>query len=276
MVDQHRVREPGVAGSYYSRDKMILERELSMFVEAAPLLNLSRPIRGIVVPHSGYLYSGGVAARAYSQIVNKNYKTVIILSHSTTDNYDYCSIFPGKGYSTPLGEIPVDVNLSEKLVEIHQDIQFSESGHSLAEHTQEVQLPFLQWCLGKFKIVPVVMGTQNEVLIEVLSEAFTALLPREDILLVASSDLSHQYPLAKAKKIDQNTVDAISEFNENRLLEEVQDGMVEMTGYGPVIVTMKVAKKLGASESKVLLYRNSGDINGEYKQVDGYLSAIFY
>jgi AmmeMemoRadiSam system protein B len=49
-----------------------------------------------------------------------------------------------------------------------------------------------------------------------------------------------------------------------------------MTGYGPVIVTMKVAKKLGASESKVLLYRNSGDINGDYKQVDGYLSAIFY
>jgi AmmeMemoRadiSam system protein B len=276
MLENLRIREPGVAGSYYSRDKMILERELSMFVEAAPLLDLSRSIRGILVPHSGYLYSGGVAARAYSQIANKNYKTIIILAPTTTENYDFCSIFPGMGYSTPLGEIPIDKSLSKKLVAFSPDIQFSEFGHSLAEHTQEVQLPFLQWCLGKFQIVPIVMGVQNEVMIETLTEALSALVPGEDSLLIASSDLSHQYPLSKAKKIDQNTLDAIAEFNENRVLEEIQDGRVEMTGYGPVIVTMKIAKKLGASESKILLYRNSGDINGDYQQVDGYLSAVFY
>jgi AmmeMemoRadiSam system protein B len=113
-------------------------------------------------------------------------------------------------------------------------------------------------------------------MIETLTEALSALVPGEDSLLIASSDLSHQYPLSKAKKIDQNTLDAIAEFNENRVLEEIQDGRVEMTGYGPVIVTMKIAKKLGASESKILLYRNSGDINGDYQQVDGYLSAVFY
>jgi AmmeMemoRadiSam system protein B len=276
MVENIKYREPGVAGSYYSRDKMILERELSMFIEAAPLLNLARPIRGIVVPHSGYLYSGGVAARAYSQLVNSNYRTVIILSPTTTEKFNFCSIFPGIGYSTPLGEISIDRNLAKKLIEYSSEIKFSELGHSLSEHTQEVQLPFLQWCLGKFQIVPLVIGNQNEVLIEEVSQALVNLLSPENTLLVASSDLSHQYPLQKAKKIDQNSIDVINEFDDNRLLEEVQDGLTEMTGFAPVIITMKVARKLGASTAKVLLYRNSGDINGDYSKVDGYLSAVIY
>ena len=147
-------REPSVAGSFYSRDKRILERELGMLLEAAPLLRFPRKIRAIIAPHAGYLYSGGVAARSYSQILNTNYLRVVIIAPSHEDNFEFSSIFNGAGYSTPFGHVPIDQNLSQKLVAVSEHLRMSKSGHSKAEHSIEVQLPFLQSCLGKFQIIP--------------------------------------------------------------------------------------------------------------------------
>jgi AmmeMemoRadiSam system protein B len=269
-------RKPAVAGSFYSRDKRILERELGMLLEAAPVLNLPRKIKAIVSPHAGYLYSGGVAARGYSLILNTNYKRVVIIAPSHEDRFEYSSIFDGAGYSTPFGEVAIDLNLSQKLTTVSEHLRLSNSGHSHAEHSIEVQLPFLQSCLGKFQIIPIAMGTQTTEQIEALSEILCQNLPRNDTIILASTDLSHGHPHEIAKKMDQVAVDAINAFDENMLWREIQEGQTEMCGYGPAMVAMKTARHLGAKDSKVLLYRNSGDISGDYLNVVGYLSAIIY
>ena len=125
MNTTENYRDMGVAGAFYSRDKLILERELSMLVEAAPVLDIPRTIRVIISPHAGYLYSGGVAARAYSQIINAKYRKVIVIAPSHKDSFDFSSIYDGLGYKTPLGEITVERSAAQKLTEFHKDIQFS-------------------------------------------------------------------------------------------------------------------------------------------------------
>lgn len=271
-----KIREAGVAGSFYSRDTLILERELSMLLEAAPVVKAERPIRAIIAPHAGYLYSGGVAARAYAQILKSSYKRVVIIAPSHEDSFSHSSIFSGVAYRTPFGEIPVDSEIAEMLVELSSDIQFDELGHSNAEHSIEVQLPFLQWCLGKFKFIPISMGVQEPKQINSLSDALIKVISGEETLIVASSDLSHMHSVQEAQMMDKNVSKAIEDFNEVKLLSDIQAGRTEMCGYGPAIVAMKVAKALGAKTSKVLLYRNSGDITGDTKSVVGYLSAIIY
>ncbi len=276
MAQIHKYREAGVAGSFYSRDKLILERELSMFLEAAPQLKLSGKLQAMIVPHAGYLYSGGVAARAYSQLLKSDFTHVVVIAPSHQDSFDFISVFNGEGYRTPLGDVPVDESICRKLVDFSEFIRYSEMGHSPAEHSLEVQLPFLQWSLSGFSLIPISMGNQDRNLIDRLSEALTEVLPPQKTLIVASTDLSHMYSDQKARRMDQAVVNAINTFDDRRLLSEVEEGRVEMCGYGPAVVAMKVARHRGARNSKVLLYRNSGDITGNNREVVGYLSAVIY
>ncbi|OGB60644.1 MAG: AmmeMemoRadiSam system protein B [Caldithrix sp. RBG_13_44_9] len=274
MEQVRNYRKAGVAGSFYSRDKLILERELSMLLESAPVLELPRPIRAIVAPHAGYLYSGGVAARAYGQLLNSSYRRVIILAASHEESFPFCSIYSGLGYNTPLGEVPIDEIFTEKLTNFSLQIQLSETGHTQVEHAIEVQLPFLQLCLRKFSLIPIMMGEQSMNLIEALVEAVVKIVPAEGTLIVASTDLSHGHSDHKARLLDQVAVEAINQFDEKLLWREIQEKQTEMCGYGPVIASIKIAKKMGAREAKVLMYRHSGDISGNNDEVVGYLSAI--
>ncbi len=271
-----KIRKPAVAGAFYSGDKMILERDISMLLEASPVLDLPRSIKTIVSPHAGYMYSGGVAARAYRQLLDAKYEWVIVVSPSHRDAFSYNSVYAGKGYLTPLGEIPVDQQKVEQLAQTHSDIRISESGHESMEHSLEVQLPFLQWTLNKFKLIPVMMGLQNEDQSEILANGITEVFPPEKTLVVASSDLSHFYPDEQARKLDQNVRENIENFDEEGLWKDVVDRRVEMCGFGPVITGMKTAKSFGAEDVNVLLYRNSGDVTGDRNEVVGYLSAVFY
>jgi AmmeMemoRadiSam system protein B len=276
MPQNAEYRKAGVAGSFYSRDKLILERELSMLLEAPQVINLPRKIKALIVPHAGYLYSGGVAARAYSQILNSDYRKVVVIAPSHEDSFNFCSIYNGLGYQTPLGTVPLDESVSQRLVDSSPGIRFSDLGHSSSEHALEVQLPFLQWSLGKFKLIPISMGEQNEDLMRTLSQSLAKILPHDQTLIVASSDLSHMYFDHQARRLDKVAVKAINDFDEESLWEEVRAGHTEMCGFGPVIAAMKTARQMGAKEARVLLYRNSGDITGDLDAVVGYLSAIIY
>ncbi len=270
------IRPPGVAGTFYSGDKMILERELSLFFEAAPVVESSRPVAAIIAPHAGYIYSGGVAARAYRQILGAKYRRVVILAPSHHEEFPFASIYNGPGYRTPLGEIEIDLGAAQELTAFDSRIQFSEAGHGLKEHSLEVQLPFLQWSLNKFKLIPISIGRQEFELMKILGEALPKVLPPGESLIVASSDLSHFHPDDRARMLDQVARENIEKFNEDELWEDINARRTQMCGYGPVIAAMKAARNMGAEEAKVLLYRNSGDITGNRDDVVGYLSAILY
>jgi len=276
MSRNEKIRPPMVAGMFYPQKKQTLEREVAMLLENSPEKKIAGNLIGIIVPHAGYLYSGGVAARAFRQIMEVQPEVVVVISPSHREYFTECSIFEGIAYSTPLGDIPIEMDLAEQLAKTYPQIILSEKGHRYDEHSLEVQLPFLQKVLDSFKLIPIVMGEQNHENIEALSSGLAEVLKDKKALIVASSDLSHFYNYDKASLLDEVVVDSINNFDEEKLFSDLQAQRCEMCGGGPVMVTMKACRKLGANKSEVLLYRNSGDVTGDKSEVVGYLSAVMY
>jgi AmmeMemoRadiSam system protein B len=272
----NKIRPAMVAGMFYPQKKITLEREVALVLENAPGDIIEGNVIAIAVPHAGYMYSGGVAARAYRQIIDKEFDTVVVISPSHKEYFKEVSIYDGYGYSTPLGVIPIDKEISAKLADYDPKIIISEKGHRFDEHALEVQLPFLQKVLDEFKLVPIVMGEQDQANIEILADALGTVLKGQKAFIVASSDLSHFYSYNKASIMDKVVTENVKNFDEDKLFKDVQAGRCEMCGAGPVVATMKASKKLGADKSKLLLYRNSGDVTGDRNEVVGYMSAIFY
>jgi AmmeMemoRadiSam system protein B len=271
-----KVRKPAVAGQFYSRQKETLEREVAVFLENSPQIEIVKRIYGLVAPHAGYLYSGGVAARAFRQIIDQEFEVVVVISPSHRIYFEEISVYDGAAYSTPLGEIKVDQDLAQKLSDSYPGIVRSDLGHDVDEHALEVQLPFLQHVLGEFTLLPVVMGNQDEHNVQLLAQALVDTLRDKSALIIASSDLSHFYSYDRATVLDKVVVEHINQFDADSLASDLNSGACEMCGGGPVMATMKACKMLGATKSKVLLYRNSGDVTGDRNQVVGYLAAIFY
>jgi AmmeMemoRadiSam system protein B len=271
-----KIREPAVAGLFYPADKVKLEKEIALFLEKSPIYDGCERIYGLAAPHAGYIYSGGVAAQAYRQLMGKSFDVVVVISPSHTVYFNKISVYNGDAYRTPLGDISIDQELAWEICERNPKIELSGLGHDGEEHALEVQLPFLQYVLNGFKLLPIVMGDQSLLNIDILSDALVHTLKDRNALIIASSDLSHFHDYETAVELDQRVVGAINIFNEDKLYDELRNDKCEMCGGGPVIATMKACKKLGANKSKVLTYRNSGDVTGDRSRVVGYLSALFY
>jgi len=275
MSNNLKIRPPAVAGMFYPEKKISLDQEVAKVLEESREVDLDGEIIGMVVPHAGYMFSGGVAARAYRQIFESKIDVIVVIAPSHCEYFTEISIYDGYAYSTPLGTLPVDKDLAQELTELSPQIVLSEKGHRFEEHALEVQLPFLQKIVEDFNFIPIVMGEHSQDNIQSLANALAQVLKDKKALIVASTDLSHFYNDEKANSLDQVVVDDIENFDEEKLFQDLQNGDCEMCGGGPAIVAMKACKLLGASKSQVLLYRNSGDITGDRNEVVGYLSAIF-
>ena len=271
------IRESVVEGSFYPANPDVLKKEIAQFLDNAPDRKIKN-ISGLVCPHAGYMYSGEIAACSYKQVMGMSYDCIFIIAPSHSEYFGFNSVFAGKAYQTPLGPVNVDQERCRLLAEdsrYDDFIKISDYGHR-REHSLEVQLPFLQVSLNNFKIVPVVMGGQKKQSIESLGIAIGNLFKWQDILIVASTDLSHYHPYSVATDLDSMVVKDIKKFDPEEFSEAISNDRLEMCGGGPVAAAMMACKMLGADMAEVLCYKNSGDTSGDRSAVVGYLSAVFY
>lgn len=273
-VSSSSMRAAAVAGSFYPSSPKTLQREVDEFLERVELPRHSGKIYGLVSPHAGYMYSGLTAAHAYGPVKGKTFDAVIVVGPSHQEYFQGISIFPGAGYRTPLGNVPIHEDLRSRIAREDKGIMISSAGHR-TEHSVEVQLPFLQRVLGSFSFVPVVMGDQTADLARNLADAIASAATGMNVLLAASSDLSHYHPYDDAVSLDRRVIDLVEAFDPIGLMDRLEHRQVEACGGGPIVAVMLAAKKLGAKTSHVVHYCNSGDVSGEKGAVVGYLSAIF-
>lgn len=229
-------------------------------------------ISGLVAPHAGYLYSGKTAAYAFNTIANKSYETVIIISPSHREYFPGISIYDGDAYETPLGIVEINKEVKEKL--ISENIFEGTQGHR-NEHAIEVEIPFLQKVLKDFTIVPVVMGDQNKIYVDELSQKLAEVID-DKTLIIASSDLSHFYSREEAKLLDSKVQKRIEDFDYPGLQKDLEQRNSEACGGGCIVSLMKSAEMKNINKSKVLSYSDSGDVTGDTSEVVGYLSAVIY
>jgi AmmeMemoRadiSam system protein B len=221
------------------------------------------------------MYSGFTAAHAYSLLQGTTFSTVVIVSPSHREFFDGVSVFPGEAYSTPLGDVPIDAALRTKLLMHCPVLQASTAGHG-HEHAVEVQLPFLQYILHEFKLLPIVMGSQKRDYCFALGTALGETLAGEDVLLVASTDLSHYHPARVADALDAGVIKDVQRFDYEELMQGLESEQLEACGGGPTVSVMRALWDLGVRNMEVLHHCNSGDITGDKSQVVGYLAAAAY
>jgi len=263
---------------FYPASAGELSKTLAELFSTAKKIPLAgRPIM-LIAPHAGYAYSGLTAAYAYKQLSGQDYETVVVISPSHTVFFQGASVYDGEAYETPFGPVPIDTELSQKIASINPSVFLSTKGHTgggnRGEHSLEVHLPFLQHVLGKFKLVAIVMGEQEESNCRALGEVLASALSGTSSLMVASTDLSHFYAASEAERLDHAIRDAIESFNPDKLLRTLASGKGEACGGGPVAAAMIAAKRLGGDDIKITHYSNSGDTTGDYSEVVGYLSAV--
>jgi len=269
-----RVRQPAVAGAFYDADPGVLRRHVDSLLDQARGTTVKGSIKGLVSPHAGYVYSGSTAAVGYRLLRGKSYDAVILVGPSHREFFTGASIYPGDSYRTPLGDVPVHKEMRDELVKEGGTIMLSDAGHR-GEHCLEVQLPFLQRVLGEFSIVPIIIGNQRREFCLALGNALAKAASRRNVLLVASSDLSHYHPYDEAVKLDRQVIGLVEALDEKTMMDQIEEERIEACGGGPVVSVMHAAKLLGANRSQVLFYCNSGDVTGDKDAVVGYLSAAF-
>ncbi len=269
-----RVRQPVVAGSFYEGDPERLRRHVDKLLEQAKEMKLKGSVRGLVSPHAGYPYSGLAAAVGYKTLRGSSYDAVLLIGPSHREFFTGVSIYPGDAYGTPLGDVPLHKQIRDELLKESPVIELSDAGHR-AEHCLEVQLPFLQRVLGEFSIVPMIIGDQRKEFCFALGDAIATVARERNVLLVASSDLSHYHPYDDAVSLDHRVIEQVEAFDERSLMTQLDGERIEACGGGPIVAVMHAAKLLGANRSQALFYCNSGDMTGDKSAVVGYLSAAF-
>lgn len=269
-------REPAVAGYFYPKEREKLLLELKKLIEFSPKRIFAL---GGVVPHAGYMYSGGVAGKVYGKILPPD--VAIIMGPNHTGLGERVSFFDGESFLTPLGEVKIEKELTEILFNETNLIRRDKWAH-IREHSLEVQVPFLQFLNPQVKIVPLCLSELDLSEIRQLGKALAKAIKvyteqtGKKILIVASSDFSHYESHAIAKKKDSLAIEEILKLSEEGLLKTVISHRINMCGVIPVSVTMVACKELGAKNTLLVDYKTSGDITGDYSAVVGYGGIIIY
>lgn len=270
------IREPSVSGTFYPDNPQILKKDIEAYLKNASFEAEDGEVLGLISPHAGYMYSGQVAGYSYKAIKGSSYETVIIIAPSHRSHFEGVAVLEKGGYRTPLGVVPVDEEIAGEIINLQTFIQPNVDAHR-GEHSLEVHLPFLQVVLKDFAIIPLIMGSQDPALCEALAECLHGVMKKtkKRFLVVGSTDLSHYYPYAEAVRLDAVVRHYLETFDIKGLQSNLKKGSCEACGAGPMIATMLLSQKLGATRSKVLKYANSGDVSGDKNGVVGYISCAF-
>lgn len=248
-----------------------LQQAIQAYLDAALDRGLGRPL-GLVAPHAGIRFSGGIAAHAYRQLQGQKYDCVVVISPLHRHFFGAYTVTRYRYYSTPLGLIPVAEDL---LAALGRLLPMARSARD-DEHSLEIQLPFLQQVLGEFRLLPIMMGEQSLEACQALAQALVAVLPNRSPLIVASSDLSHFHPYDVALRLDNIIKERIERYDPEGLAQALARGQAEACGGGPIITAMLACRDLGATRAVVLAQGNSGDVWVDRTSVVGYLAAAFY
>lgn len=266
-----RIRAAALAGSFYPADPTELTQNVnSRLADAETRFDMdaiqSKPApKAIVAPHAGYMYSGDIAASAYTQIkhARDTITRVVLLGpchHVAVRGLALCS---ADEFETPLGRIPVDMEACQRLSQLPQ-VSIVDDTH-VQEHSLEVHLPFLQITLGDFELIPLIVGHAAP---QEVAQVLELVWGGPETLIVVSSDLSHYLDYKTCTKTDARTTDIIESLNYTGLSDDQACGRYPLKGL------MAVARRR-AMKVTTLDVRNSGDTAGNKDRVVGYGAWMF-
>jgi AmmeMemoRadiSam system protein B len=273
MLPSHAVpiRRAAVAGRWYPGSAQSLADAVD-----AHLANARTDVQGdlvaLVAPHAGLMYSGPVAAHAYRLLEGRRFDVAVLVGPSHFAGFEGVAAYPDGGFETPFGVAPIDEECSEAIVAASFVVRTAAIAHQ-REHSLEMQLPFVQRLAPAIKIVPLLMGYQTRATAEALGDALAAALRGRRALLIASTDLSHYHDAETAARMDGVVIDCVARLDPDGLQRALTEQPEHACGGGPTVAVLRAAAALGATDSRILHYADSGDVSGDKSAVVGYLAA---
>ena len=267
------IRPSAVAGSWYPGDAAAIRAEVDRYLADVPEATLPGRLVGLIAPHAGLRYSGPVAAHAYGTLRGRGRLTAVLVGPSHRAAFDGVALFARGAFETPLGRAVVDEAAAARLQDAGGGIVADERPHRL-EHSLEMQLPFLQRLVPDLRIVPLLMGSQSREEVDALVSALAVVAGAPDVLLVASSDLSHYHPAPVANRLDAEVIAEVEALRPDGLMDLLERSREHACGGGPMVAVMTASRAAGARVARVLRYADSGDAGERDKShVVGYLAA---
>jgi AmmeMemoRadiSam system protein B len=252
-----------VAGMFYPNSKSEIIKYIEHFNENVPSKEVRNKIKGIIVPHAGYIYSGFTANLAYRFCATNEIKRIIVIGPSHRVYVNHSSICLEQNYETPLGNIPIDIAFAQTLQEKFSFLHYQDNAH--AEHSTETQMPFIKHYFPQSKVVEIVYGKQDE---QGLSEVIDFCMAQGETLVVISTDLSHFYTLKEANILDNICIQGVV----HKDLQRFDEGC-EACGLIGVKAMINSAIKSNLTP-ELLHYCTSFDRSGDDKKVVGYASFL--
>ncbi len=264
------IRKPAVAGRFYPGDEESLRLTIEQASENIP--THKKKVLAAVSPHAGYVYSGAVAAQTIGQIEIP--ETVILLGPNHTGKGAPVALSTAT-WEMPMGNVPVDQDLARDLLVETDYVEEDELAHRY-EHSLEVQIPFLQMYQPRLSILPLSISHISYPVLDEIGLALTEVIQRsgKDVLILASSDMTHYEPREAAEKKDHYVLKKLADMDPKILYRSVTKHHISMCGIMPVTIALIAAIELGATRTELVQYTDSGAITGDTEQVVGYAGVL--
>lgn len=263
-------RHPAVAGMFYPDSPSELRQALQQMM---PGDKRARSAFGVVMPHAGYLYSGSIAGQVLDQVLVPD--RVFLLGPNHHGIGASAALYGRGRWHTPLGDVPVNTTLAQKLLDACPLLVEDEYAHR-QEHSLEVQVPFLLQANPQVEIVPICLGHGRLEDWTCLGRAIAEVIRKEEepILIVASTDMSHYVHEQRARELDRKAIDQILALDAQGLYDTVRHHRISMCGIVPVTVLLAAAESMGQLKARLVHYGTSGDVTGDRQQVVGYAGMV--
>jgi AmmeMemoRadiSam system protein B len=261
-----------VAGQFYAGNSSRLHSELAGLI---PEARGTKKVTGIIAPHAGYVYSGAIAGQVYAVI--KIPATVLILGPNHHGAGAGAALYPDGEWLTPLGPVTINTRLNSLLQQNVPYIRTDTVAHEF-EHSLEVQVPFIQYLQPDATISAICLGHGGFDSVRQIGEGIAAAIRAygEDVLIVASSDMTHYESAVSARRKDELALERVLGFDPQGLLQVCRSEQITMCGVVPAAVMLVAAGELGATRAELVAYGTSGDVTGDNRQVVGYAAVTVW
>lgn len=267
------LRRSAVAGQFYPADPDELLKVVAACLAGVP--DEARHCRAAIAPHAGLLYSGRCAGAVFGRL--RLPPTVVILApnHTGICRSPGASLYQQGAFETPLGPVPVETAFSDALLRASDLVAHDPAAHQF-EHAIEVELPFIVTRAAASAIVPIVIAWNDWARTVAFADALVSVVSSwpTDVLLLASSDMTHYDSAAEAEIKDRAALEAIAALDGQALLETCARRRITMCGRVPAAAALDAARRLGASKAELVDYRHSGEVTGEHSSVVSYAGVV--
>ena len=271
------LRPSPIAGLWYESNPKVLAASINSYLNQAVLPRLEGKVVAVISPHAGHRYSGSIAGYSFACVRGQSPDLVAIISPMHHPHREAILVSAHEAYSTPLGQVPIDrqlVDLLDSELRKKLDVGITPILRD-PEHSLEIVLPFLQQALAKeFRLLPIMLHHQTPEISESLGHALGEILQGLNVLLVASTDLSHFFTETEACKYDAEMLQRVESFSPQGVFQAELEYKGFACGMGAMAAVLWAAMDLGADTVKILKHATSGSVTGDYDRVVGYGAAV--